>query len=65
MITNIAFAVDATLILSSTGAAQKIVGQASPLNPLPAPVILDTAGMFQARYASLHSLEAQSFQHPA
>jgi uncharacterized protein (TIGR01244 family) len=49
---TIAFAVAATLILSSTSAAQKIVGQ-GPLRSLPAPVILDTAGMFLARYASV------------
>jgi uncharacterized protein (TIGR01244 family) len=49
---TIAFALAATVILSSTSAAQKIVGQ-GPLKSLPAPVILDTAGMFLARYASV------------
>ena len=49
---TIAFAVAATLILSSTSDAQKIVGQ-GPMRSLPTPVILDTAGMFLARYASV------------
>src|SRR5688572_11152383 len=49
---TIACAVAATLILSGTTAAQNIVGQ-GPLRSLPAPVILDTAGMFLARYASV------------
>jgi uncharacterized protein (TIGR01244 family) len=47
---TVASALAATLIVASTSAAQKIVGQGS-LQSLPAPVILDTAGMFQARYA--------------
>jgi uncharacterized protein (TIGR01244 family) len=49
---KIAFAVAATLILSSTSSAQKIVGQGE-LRSLPTPVILDTAGLFLARYASV------------
>jgi uncharacterized protein (TIGR01244 family) len=49
---RIACAVAATLILSSTSAAQSLVGQ-GPLRSLPAPVLLDTAGMFQDRYASV------------
>ena len=49
---KIGIAIAATLILSSTSAAQKIVGE-GPLKSLPAPVILDTAGMFLARYASV------------
>jgi uncharacterized protein (TIGR01244 family) len=47
---TIAFAVAATLVLSSVSAAQKIVGQGE-LRSLPAPVLLDTTGMFLARYA--------------
>lgn len=49
---TIASALAATLILASTAAAQKIVGP-GPLQSVPAPVILDTAGMFLARYASV------------
>ena len=49
---TIACAVAATLILSTTSAAQNLVGQ-GPLRSVPAPVILDTAGMFLARYASV------------
>lgn len=45
-------AVVATLLLSSTSAAQSLIGQ-GPVRSLPAPVLLDTAGMFQARYASV------------
>jgi uncharacterized protein (TIGR01244 family) len=50
MKTKLACAVVATLILSATSAAQNIVGQ-GPIKSLPAPVILDTTGMFLARYA--------------
>src|SRR5688572_19851360 len=42
----------ATLILSSTSAAQKLVG-GGPIPSLPTPVLLDTAGMFLARYAGV------------
>jgi uncharacterized protein (TIGR01244 family) len=52
MKTKLALAVTATLLLSSASAAQSIVGQ-GPLRSLPAPVILDTTGMFLARYASV------------
>lgn len=45
-------AVVATLLLSSTSAAQSLIGQ-GPVRSLPAPVLLDTAGMFQARYATV------------
>jgi uncharacterized protein (TIGR01244 family) len=50
MTNRIAFSLAAALLLSSPSAAQKIVGQ-GPLPSLPAPVILDTTGMFLARYA--------------
>ena len=40
------------LILSSTSAAQRLVGRDS-IRSLPAPVLLDSAGMFQAVYASV------------
>jgi uncharacterized protein (TIGR01244 family) len=43
-------AVVATLILSSTSAAQQLVGKGT-IQSLPAPVLLDTAGMFIDRYA--------------
>ncbi|MGQ0714646.1 MAG: beta-lactamase hydrolase domain-containing protein [Gemmatimonadaceae bacterium] len=42
----------ATLILSSTSAAQKVTGQAT-IPSLPEPVLLDTAGMLLQRYASI------------
>jgi uncharacterized protein (TIGR01244 family) len=47
---RITSAVVATLILSSTTAAQQLVGKV-PIRSLPAPVLLDTAGMFIDRYA--------------
>jgi uncharacterized protein (TIGR01244 family) len=49
---HITSAVVATLILSSTSAAQQIVGK-GPIRSLPAPVLLDTAGMFIDRYATV------------
>jgi uncharacterized protein (TIGR01244 family) len=49
---RITSAVVITLILSSTSAAQQLVGKA-PIRSLPAPVLLDTAGMFIDRYASV------------
>jgi uncharacterized protein (TIGR01244 family) len=42
----------ATLLLSSTSAAQTLGDKYSPLS-LPAPVLLDTAGMFLERYAKV------------
>ena len=45
-------AVVATLILSSTSAAQKLVGRDS-IRSLPTPALLDSAGFFQAVYASV------------
>ena len=45
-------AVVATLILSSTSAAQKLVGRDS-IHSLPTPTLLDSAGLFQAVYASV------------
>jgi uncharacterized protein (TIGR01244 family) len=42
----------ATVALCSSAAAQKVVGQDS-IRTLPAPVLLDTAGMFLARYAKI------------
>src|SRR5687767_339924 len=45
-------AVVATLILSSTSAAQKLVGRDS-IHSLPTPALLDSAGLFQAVYASV------------
>ena len=50
---RIAFALAATLTLAGTSAAQTIVGKQDKLRSLPAPVILDTTGMFLARYASV------------
>jgi uncharacterized protein (TIGR01244 family) len=47
---KLAIAGAATLLLSSASAAQRIVGQ-GPIQSLPAPVLLDTTGMFLARYA--------------
>ena len=49
---TIALAVAATFILSSPGAAQKLVGRDS-IRSLPAPALLDSAGLFQAVYASV------------
>ena len=46
----VAIAAAATLVLSSEGAAQKVVGP-HKLQSVPAPVLLDTAGMFLAAYA--------------
>ena len=45
-------AVLATLILSSPSAAQKLVGRDS-IRSLPTPALLDSAGLFQALYASV------------
>jgi len=45
-------AIVATVILSSTSAAQKLVGRDS-LRSLPTPALLDSAGLFQAVYASV------------
>ena len=45
-------AIVATLILASPGAAQKLVGRDS-IRSLPAPTLLDSAGLFQAVYASV------------
>lgn len=44
------FAAAAVLLAPATSTAQKVVGP-GPIESLPAPVILDTTGMFQARYA--------------
>ena len=49
---TIAFVVAATLILSSTSAGQTLVGR-EPIQSLPVPVLLDSAGLFQAVYASV------------
>ena len=45
-------AIVATLILASPSAAQKLVGRDS-IRSLPAPTLLDSAGLFQAVYASV------------
>lgn len=45
-----AIATAATLIVPANGAAQQVVGPAR-IKTLPAPTILDTTGMFLARYA--------------
>ena len=42
----------AILIVPAPSAAQKLVGTA-PIKALPAPILLDTTGMFLARYASV------------
>ena len=42
----------ATLLLCSTSAAQQLVGN-GPIRSVPAPVLLDSAGLFQAVYASV------------
>jgi uncharacterized protein (TIGR01244 family) len=47
---SLAFAAAAILSLPVTAAAQKLVGP-DRIKSLPAPVILDTSGMFLARYA--------------
>src|SRR5687768_5335492 len=47
---TIAIALCATLIAARPGEAQKFVRQDS-VRALPAPVLLETAGMFQDRYA--------------
>ncbi len=52
MKTTLLTAIGATLVLSSTSAAQKLVGDA-PIKSLPTPVLLDTAGMFIDRYAKV------------
>jgi uncharacterized protein (TIGR01244 family) len=49
---SLVVAVAASTILSASSAAQKLVGE-GPIRSLPAPVILDTTGMFLARYASV------------
>jgi uncharacterized protein (TIGR01244 family) len=49
MTTRLLTATLATVILSSTSAAQKLIGDA-PIESLPTPVLLDTAGMFLQRY---------------
>ena len=49
---SLVVAVAATTILSGSSPAQKLVGE-GPIRSLPAPVILDTTGMFLARYASV------------
>src|SRR5688572_4047013 len=49
---RITSAIVATVILSSTGAAQKLVGR-DPIRSLPTPALLDSAGLFQAVYASV------------
>src|SRR5512145_975527 len=49
---TIAFAVAGTLLLSSPSAAQKLVGR-DLIRSLPTPTLLDSAGLFQAVYASV------------
>lgn len=49
---SLAAAFTATLFFSGTGEAQKFVRQDS-VRALPAPVLLETAGMFQERYAKV------------
>jgi uncharacterized protein (TIGR01244 family) len=50
MTNRLALALAATFTLATAADAQNMVGQAS-IKSLPAPVLLDTAGMFLARYA--------------
>lgn len=50
MTRTLTLAVVASLAVATAADAQKIVGQAS-IRSLPAPVIMDTTGMFLARYA--------------
>src|SRR5688572_20152095 len=50
MINKLALAIAATFALSTASEAQKLVGQAG-VRSLPTPVLLDTTGMFLARYA--------------
>ena len=50
MKTRLLTAIVAALLLSGTSDAQKLVGDAQ-IQSLPAPVLLDTAGMFLDRYA--------------
>ena len=52
MKTRLLTAIVATLVLSGTSDAQKLVGDGQ-IQSLPAPVLLDTAGMFLDRYASV------------
>ncbi len=52
MMRSIVLIAAATLMVPVPGAAQKFVAQDS-VRSLPAPVIRDTAGMFQARYAKV------------
>ena len=47
---TLALVTAATLTVPASGSAQKVVGPAQ-IRTLPAPVIFDTTGMFQARYA--------------
>src|SRR5688572_13868993 len=47
---SLTIAAGAVLVAPASGAAQKVVGPGR-IESLPAPVILDTTGMFQARYA--------------
>ena len=49
---TIVFAIAATLILSSSSAAQQLVGN-GPIRSLPTPALLDSTGLFQAVYASV------------
>ena len=52
MKTRLLTAIVATLVLSGTSDAQKLVGDGQ-MQSLPIPVLLDTAGMFLDRYASV------------
>ncbi len=52
MTSRFALVLAATCALSSTSAAQKFVRQES-VRSLPSPVLLDTSGMFQERYAKV------------
>jgi uncharacterized protein (TIGR01244 family) len=52
MTNKLALAIAATVVLSTAAEAQKIVGQAA-IKPAPAPVLLDTTGMFLAKYAKV------------
>src|SRR5262245_30225983 len=50
---KLALTLAATVLFSTAADAQKVVGQGSnrSLSSVPAPVLLDTTGMFQAKYA--------------
>jgi uncharacterized protein (TIGR01244 family) len=52
MKTTLLTAIAATVVVTTTSAAQKLVGDA-PIKSLPTPVLLDTAGMFIDRYAKV------------